>query len=185
MPQFSSAFLDELISRTDLIEVIARHVELKPSGSNNMVGLCPFHHEKTPSFSVSVDKQMYYCFGCGKGGNAYRFLMEHDGYPFPEAVEFLANKVGMPIPQTRAINPKEEARKKQAYQTLDQVASIFSRTLHADEGKQAKAYFAQRKLPDSIIQRYQLGFAPAGYGFMQRCLGSESHTLQQLEAIGG
>ena len=184
MAQFSSAFLDELISRTDLVEVIARHVELKPSGSNNMVGLCPFHHEKTPSFSVSVDKQMYYCFGCGKGGNAYRFLMEHDGYPFPEAVEFLANKAGMPIPEARAINPKEEAKKKQAYQLLDQVAAIFSRTLHADEGKQAKAYFTQRKLPDSIIQRYQLGFAPAGYGFMQRCFGSESHTLQQLESIG-
>jgi len=183
MAQFSSTFLDELISRTDLVEIIARHVELKPSGSN-MMGLCPFHHEKTPSFSVSVDKQMYYCFGCGKGGNAFRFLMEHDGYPFPEAVELLANKVGMPIPASKSSNPKEDARKKRAFDLLNQVAGVFSRTLHSDEGKDAKLYFAQRKLPESIIQRYQLGFSPAGYGFMQRCFGNETQALQQLESIG-
>ncbi|MDX8388448.1 MAG: DNA primase [Ghiorsea sp.] len=183
MVQFSSTFLDELISRTDLVEIIARHVDLKPSGSN-MMGLCPFHTEKSPSFSVSVDKQMYYCFGCGKGGNAYRFLMEHDGYPFPEAVEFLANKVGMPLPVGKAANPKEEARKKQGLELLDKVAGIFSRTLQSEEGKQAKQYFAQRKLPESIIQRYQLGYTPAGYGFMQRCFGSEPQTLNQLESIG-
>jgi len=183
MAQFSSTFLDELISRTDLVEIIARHVELKPSGAN-MMGLCPFHHEKSPSFSVSVDKQMYYCFGCGKGGNAYRFLMEHDGYPFPEAVEFLAHKVGMPIPISRAINPQQEAKKKKGLDLLQQVAGVFARTLSSDEGKQASLYVEERKLPEHIIQKYQLGFAPAGYGFMQRCFGSESQMLQQLESIG-
>ncbi len=183
MAQFSSTFLDELISRTDLVEIIARHVELKPSGSN-MMGLCPFHHEKSPSFSVSVDKQMYYCFGCGKGGNAYRFLMDHDGYPFPEAVEFLANKAGMAMPANQAANPKEEARKKRGFDLLNQVAGVFARTLQSAEGAQAKKYFEQRKLPDSIIQRYQLGFAPAGYGFMQRCFGSDTAILKQLENIG-
>lgn len=183
MTQFSTTFLDELISRTDLIEVIARHVELKPSGAN-MVGLCPFHHEKTPSFSVSVDKQMYYCFGCGKGGNAFRFLMEHNGYPFPEAVEFLAHKAGIPIPSGHTKDPKEEAKKKRAYELLSKVAGVFSRTLHSDEGKLAKAYFEKRKLPESIIQRYQLGFTPNGYGFMQRCFGSEPQILSQLESIG-
>jgi len=183
MAQFSSTFLDELLSRTDLIEVIGRHVDLKQSGSN-MMGLCPFHNEKSPSFSVSVDKQMYYCFGCGKGGNAYRFLMEHDGYPFPEAVELLAQKVGMPIPAAQAVNPQEEARKKQGLGLLNQVAEIFSRTLQSDEGKQALAYVHGRKLPLSIVQRYQLGFAPAGYGFMQRCFGNDDKMLHQLEAIG-
>ncbi len=183
MAQFSSTFLDELISRTDLVEIIARHVELKPSGAN-MMGLCPFHHEKSPSFSVSVDKQMYYCFGCGKGGNAYRFLMDHDGYPFPEAVEYLAHKAGMAIPASRTVNPKEETRKKNGLDLLNQVAGIFSRTLQSDEGALARQYFEKRKLPATIIQRYQLGFAPAGYGFMQRCFGSEPKTLKQLESIG-
>ncbi len=183
MAQFSSSFLDELISRTDLVEIVARHVDLKPSGSN-MMGLCPFHTEKTPSFSVAVEKQIYYCFGCGKGGDAYRFLMEHDGYPFPEAVEFLANKVGMALPARRAVNPGEEARKKRGLDLLEKVTGVFSRTLQADEGGQARVYLEQRQLPKHIIQRYQLGFAPAGYGFMQRCFGDDAAMLQQLEGIG-
>ncbi len=183
MAQFSSTFLDEVLSRTDLAEIIARHVELKPSGAN-LTGLCPFHHEKTPSFSVSVDKQMYYCFGCGKGGNAYRFLMEHDGYPFPEAVEFLAQKAGMPIPDSKPVNPKEAARKKYGLELLDKVAGIFSRTLNSDEGNHARDYFAKRKLSPELIQKYQLGYAPAGYGFMKRCFGDDAKTLKSLEAIG-
>ena len=183
MAQFSSTFLDELISRSDLAELISRHVDLKPSGAN-LVGLCPFHNEKTPSFSVSVDKQMYYCFGCGKGGNAFRFLMEHDGYSFPEAVEFLAQKTGMPIPDSKPVNPKEAARKKSGLELLDKVAGIFSRTLNSDEGKHARDYFAMRKLSPAIIQKYQLGYAPAGYGFMMRCFGDNPQVLKNLESIG-
>ncbi|HIP07244.1 MAG TPA: DNA primase [Mariprofundaceae bacterium] len=183
MAQFSSTFLDELISRSDLAELISRHVDLKPSGAN-LVGLCPFHHEKSPSFSVSVDKQMYYCFGCGKGGNAFRFLMEHDGYPFPEAVEFLAQKAGMPIPDSKPVNPEEAARKKSGLELLDKVAGIFSRTLNSDEGKKAREYFEMRKLSPALIQKYQLGYAPAGYGFMKRCFGEDNHNLSNLESIG-
>jgi len=183
MAQFSPTFLDELISRTDLAEIIARHVDLKPSGAN-LMGLCPFHHEKTPSFSVSVDKQMYYCFGCGVGGNAYRFLMEHDGYAFPEAVEFLAQKIGMPIPESKPVNPKEAAKKKNGLALLDKVAGIFSRSLNSEQGKKARDYFAKRKLSPALIQRYQLGYAPAGYGFMKRCFGEDNQTLKNLESIG-
>ena len=183
MAQFSSTFLDELISRSDLAELISRHVDLKPSGAN-LVGLCPFHNEKSPSFSVSVDKQMYYCFGCGKGGNAFRFLMEHDGYPFPEAVEYLAQKAGMPIPDSKPINPKEAARKQHGLELLDKVAGIFSRTLNSDEGKHARDYFSKRKLSPALIQKYQLGYAPAGYGFMKRCFGDDNNTFKNLESIG-
>ncbi len=183
MAQFSTTFLDELLSRADIVELIGRHVDLKPSGAN-MMGLCPFHHEKTPSFSVSTDKQIYYCFGCGKGGNAYRYLMEHDGYAFPEAVEFLANKVGMPMPERQVANPHEEAKKKAGLGLLQQVADVFHRTLAGEQGGKARAYFERRKLPQAIINNYQLGFAPAGYGFMQRCFGTDTKTLQQLERIG-
>lgn len=183
MAQFSSTFLDEILARTDLVELIARHVDLKPSGSN-MMGLCPFHHEKTPSFSVSMDKQIYYCFGCGKGGNAYRYLMEHDGHTFPEAVEMLANRAGIAMPTRRAVNPHEEAKEKAGLALLQQVSDIFHRTLSSHQGEKAMDYFKQRQLPITIINRYQLGFAPAGYGFMQQCFGADQQAIEQLERVG-
>ncbi len=183
MAHFPPAFLDEVLARTDLVEIIARHVELKRSGSN-MMGLCPFHHEKSPSFSVSPDKQLYYCFGCGKGGGAFQFLMEHDGYAFPEAVEYLAEKAGLEIPKQAASEPGETERRNRALEMLAQVADIFARQLAGENGAVARSYLQRRKLPDEIVRKYRLGFAPAGYGFMQRCFGSDSKTAAQLEAIG-
>jgi len=187
MANFSPSFLDEVLSRSDVVEIVARHVELKRSGAN-LMGLCPFHHEKSPSFSVSADKQLYYCFGCGKGGGAFQFLMEHDGYSFPEAVEYLAEKAGMALPvesdQERLKNQQESAQRKKALHLLSQTADAFAKQLHSPIGAKAKAYIQQRGLPEAIISTYQLGFAPDGYGFMQHCFGSDERTLTQLEAIG-
>jgi len=183
MTQFSPAFLDEVLARTDLTEIIGRHVELKRSGSN-LMGLCPFHHEKSPSFSVSPDKQLYYCFGCGKGGSAYQFLMEHDGYAFPEAVEYLAEKAGIELPKQSASDPSETDRRNRAFELLSKVADVFSRQLVGEKGKIARDYLKHRNLPDEIIRNYRLGFAPAGYGYMQHCFGSDSRVSAQLESIG-
>jgi len=183
MTQFSPAFLDEVLARTDLAEVIGRHVELKRSGSN-LMGLCPFHHEKSPSFSVSPDKQLYYCFGCGKGGGAFQFLMEHDGYAFPEAVEYLAEKAGIEIPRQAASDPSEAERRNRAFELLSKVADVFTRQLAGEKGKIARDYLEQRKLPEKIIRDYKLGYAPAGYGFMQHCFGSDGRICAQLESIG-
>ncbi len=183
MAHFPPSFLDEVLARTDIVELIGRHVQLKKSGSNYM-GLCPFHHEKTPSFSVSADKQLYYCFGCGKGGGAFQFLMDHDGYSFPEAVEYLAEKAGLPLPREAAERPGDDARRKQALALLDRAARAFTRALTGPEGKQALAYFRQRGLPDRIIRDYRLGFAPPGYGFLERVFGHDGRLLAQLEAVG-
>jgi len=183
MAHFPVSFLDEVLARTDLVELIAHHVQLKKSGANFM-GLCPFHHEKSPSFSVSTDKQLYYCFGCGKGGGAFQFLMEHDGYSFPEAVEYLAEKAGLNIPEDRGPAPQEEARKKQALDLLDRATSFFSSALHSEQGKPALEYFRRRGLSAAIINRYRLGYAPPGYGFMQKRFGQDARILAQLETTG-
>ena len=186
MANFSPAFLDEVIARTDIVELIARHVELKKSGANFM-GLCPFHHEKSPSFSVSADKQLYYCFGCGKGGGAFQFLMDHDGYAFPEAVEFLAEKAGLEIPATVPRDAGESQRNRRALEMLAAASDAFSRCLHDPQGEKARAYLKQRDMPAAIVRDYGLGYAPAGYGFMQKIFGSDGREAQvsaQLEAVG-
>jgi len=183
MANFSPAFLDEVVARSDLVEIISRHVDLKKSGSN-MMGLCPFHHEKSPSFSVSPDKQLYYCFGCGQGGGAFQFLIQHDGYSFPEAVEYLAEKAGMEVPQDRDRSPVAEAKQKQAYAMLAQAADAMGRALRSEEGSSARAYLQQRGMPTDIIRDYGLGYAPAGYGFMQKVFGNDARSNSQLEAVG-
>ncbi len=183
MANFSPSFLDEVLTRTDIIEIITRHVELKKSGSN-MMGLCPFHHEKSPSFSVSADKQLYYCFGCGKGGGAFQFLMEHDGYAFPEAVEYLAEKAGMEIPRDSERDPSEEARHKRAYDLLTRASDAMNRALHSPAGRKASDYLNRRGLPAAIIRDYGLGYTPAGYGFMHKIFGNESRINAALESVG-
>lgn len=183
MANFPPSFLDEVLSRTDIVEIIARHVELKKSGSN-LMGLCPFHHEKSPSFSVSADKQLYYCFGCGKGGGAFQFLMEHDGYPFPEAVEYLAEKAGMEVPKETQRQPGDEERQKKAYDLLASVSDVFASALYGPGGGKALEYIKQRGLPEAIVRSYGLGYAPGGYGFIQKAIGSDNRTNAKLEAIG-
>ncbi len=183
MAHFPPAFIDEVVARSDLVEIIARHVELKKSGSN-LMGLCPFHHEKSPSFSVSPDKQLYYCFGCGKGGGAFQFLMEHDGYSFPEAVEHLAEKAGLEIPREHERDPVDQTRQRQGYELLARAADAISRALAGEQGAAARAYLQRRGLPDAIIRDYGLGYAPAGYGFMQRVFGDQPRSNAQLEAVG-
>lgn len=183
MANFPPSFLDEVLSRTDIVEIIGRHVELKKSGSN-LMGLCPFHHEKSPSFSVSADKQLYYCFGCGKGGGAFQFLMEHDGYPFPEAVEYLAEKAGMEVPKDTQRQPGDEERQKRAYEMLSRAADAFSRALYSPNGSKAVTYIKQRAIPEDIVRTYGVGYAPTGYGFMQKVFGNDNRTNAQLEAVG-
>ena len=183
MTHFPPEFIDEVLSRTDLVELISRHLQLKKAGSN-LMGLCPFHHEKSPSFSVSPDKQLYYCFGCGKGGGAFQFLMEHDGYSFPEAVEYLAEKAGLEVPRDARSDSGEAQRHAQALQLLEQAAAAFSRVLQGAQGKAARDYLVRRGMPEAIVRDYRIGFAPPGYDFMKRCFGQDGRVMAQLEAVG-
>jgi DNA primase len=159
-------FVQELLSRVDIVDVVGRHVELKRGGANFM-GLCPFHGEKSPSFSVTPSKQFYYCFGCGASGDAIRFLMEHLGLSFVEAVRDLAGGVGLSVPEEQ-VSPEERQRRDTMRQrrlsiteVLDKAAAFYRAQLKASP--RAVAYCKQRGLSGEIAARFGLGFAPPGW----------------------
>jgi DNA primase len=159
-------FIQDLLARADVVEVVGRHVQLKKGGANYM-GLCPFHAEKSPSFTVSPTKQFYHCFGCGKNGNAIGFLMDHAGMNFVEAVKDLAQTLGMPVPE-EDISPAErqqaaQRREHQATLTevLEQAATAYRK--HLRQAPQAIQYLKQRGLSGEIAKRFGLGYAPEGW----------------------
>ncbi len=161
-----NSFIQELIARVDVVEVVGRHVQLKKAGANYS-GLCPFHGEKTPSFSVSPSKQFYHCFGCGKSGNAIGFLMEHNGMSFIEAVKDLAQSMGMPVPEDER-SPQErerDAQTKTRQATLTEVLLKASDAYRAQlkDSERGKQYFRQRGLTGEIARHYALGYAPEGW----------------------
>lgn len=160
------SFIQELLARVDVVEVVGRYVQLKKGGANFM-GLCPFHGEKSPSFSVSPAKQFFHCFGCGKNGNAIGFLMEHAGMTFVEAVKDLAQNVGMQVPE-EDISPQDRARaaeqrQKQATLTdvLEKAGEAYRK--HLRNAPQAIAYFKGRGLSGEIAKQFGLGYAPEGW----------------------
>ncbi len=162
----SQSFIQELLSRVDVVDVVGRYVQLKKGGANFM-GLCPFHGEKSPSFSVSPSKQFYHCFGCGKNGNAIGFLMDHAGMGFVEAVQDLAQSVGLAVPQDDASPQEREraaaARQKQATLTdvLEKAGESWRKQLRASP--RAVAYLKGRGVSGQIAKRYGLGYAPEGW----------------------
>ena len=160
------SFLQDLLARVDVVEVVGRYVQLKKGGANFM-GLCPFHGEKSPSFSVSPAKQFFHCFGCGKNGNAIGFLMEHAGMSFIEAVKDLAQEVGMTVPEDdRSPQDRERANQARAQQqslgeVLAQAAAAYQKALKGNE--RAVDYLKRRGLTGEIAKRYGMGYAPAGW----------------------
>jgi len=160
------SFIQELLSRVDVVDIVGRYVQLKKGGANFM-GLCPFHGEKSPSFSVSPSKQFYHCFGCGKNGNAIGFLMDHAGMGFVEAVQDLAQQVGLQVPQDD-VSPQERERaaaqrQKQATLTdvLEKAGDAYRK--HLRDSPRAIAYFKGRGVSGAIAKRYGLGYAPEGW----------------------
>jgi DNA primase len=162
-------FIDELLARTDIVEVIQPRVVLKKTGQN-FSGLCPFHQEKSPSFSVSQDKQFYYCFGCQASGSALKFVMEYDRLDFVAAVELLAGMAGLPVPQTASREtPERSEHRKSIYQILDQAAEFFQRQLKGHAQKpQAIDYLKGRGLSGAIARDFGLGYAPPGWDNLYR-----------------
>ena len=159
-------FIQELIARTDVVEIVGRYVPLKKGGANFM-GLCPFHGEKSPSFSVSPTKQFYHCFGCGKNGNAISFLMDHAGMTFVEAVNDLAQQYGMQVPEDDA-SPQDRARAVEQREkqhtlndVLDKATDAYKRNLK--KSPRAVAYFKGRGLSGEIAKQFGLGYAPEGW----------------------
>lgn len=170
--QIPQRFIDDLLGRVDVVEVVGERVQLKKAG-RNYSGLCPFHQEKTPSFTVSADKQFYHCFGCGANGNALRFLMEYDKLPFPEAVEQLAGRLGIEVPREGADDPRakqREKKRKEGVNLLELAASFYRERLKMQEGQSAQRYLVERGLSDDVIKMYGIGYAPAGWEALKQHL---------------
>jgi DNA primase len=160
-------FLDDLLDRIDIVEVIDRRVKLKKTGKNYSAR-CPFHEEKTPSFTVNPDKQFYYCFGCGAGGNALGFVMDYENIDFPRAVDVLAGSLGLEVPREQSgpgpAQPRREEVNKPLYAILDEAARFYRRQLREHPAAaRAVDYLKSRGLTGEIARQFDLGFAPPGW----------------------
>lgn len=179
---FPSAFLDELVSRNPIDEVIGQYVHLKRQGGK-LFGLCPFHTEKTPSFSVSPDKQLYYCFGCHKGGDVIRFVEEAEGLDYPDAVRFLARRVGLEVPEDG--NQSSTYRRQERLRALCKDAARHYRSqLFAPVGEAARAYLVRRGLSSKTVARFGLGFAPGGWNGLEEAMREKGYEKEELLAVG-
>ena len=183
IPQY---FIDDLLARINITDVVESRVKLRRSGKNYS-GLCPFHKENSPSFTVSPDKQFYYCFGCGAGGNALGFLMEYENVSFPEAIEELARLAGVDIPREEQSSKQleREHQVKQQITLLDQASQYFQHQLNqASTKEKAKRYLQQRGLSAEIITRFLIGYAPPGWDNLIQHFSQLPKATEQLEKAG-
>ncbi len=178
------SFIDDLLNRTDIVDVVSSRVQMKKAGKNYSA-CCPFHKEKTPSFTVSPDKQFYYCFGCGAGGNALGFIMDHDNLDFPQAVEDLAKAAGMEVPREdsgRGGHKPRQPTDSPLYPLLTAAAEFYRQALKSHPSRRAAVdYLKGRGLSGEIARDFGLGFAPPGWDNLYKHLASDS--LQQKVMI--
>ncbi len=178
--------ISEIRNRADIIDIVSESVLLKKAG-RNFVGLCPFHSEKAPSFTVSSEKQMFYCFGCGEGGNAFRFLMKNEGLSFPEAVKRLARRYGIEIPTERlSATQKRQLSERERLLSINRAAmEFFSNNLLKESfGKKAQAYLNRRGFSREIIQQFNLGYAPGGWDRLSNHFSSRRIPFALVEKAG-
>ena len=182
---YSSEVIEEVISRNDIVDVISGYIKLKKNGSS-YVGLCPFHNEKSPSFSVSGTKQMYHCFGCGVGGNVITFVMEYENYTFPEAVKMLGERAGMELPETdySAEDRKDRDIKTRLLEINKIAATYYYHQLKSEAGKSGLDYLVKRGLSDKTINSFGLGYAPQSTGELYRMLKDKGYDDGILKESG-
>lgn len=182
------SFIDDLLSRIDLVDVISQRIKLKKAGKNYSA-CCPFHNEKTPSFSVSPDKQFYHCFGCGASGNAVKFVMEYDGKSFPDCIEELASSVGLSVPKEQSSHHEvQQEQQQQPLLTLMQQASQHFEQMLATHPQRivAEQYLASRGLSPEAVQFFGIGYAPTGWDNLALALNpsADKNITKQLVACG-
>lgn len=180
---FTDEFLTQLRNRCDIEDIIGRYVNLKKTGSST-VGLCPFHSERTPSFHVSGRKQMFYCFGCHKGGDVITFIMEAEHLPYVDAVVFLANMVGLPVPQKNVFDTEIAELRKRILEINRAAARFYFDTLFKPEGKAGLEYFKNRKLTPTTVRRFGLGYAPDSWDSLLKHLLDKGYALDDIKAAG-
>ena len=175
------SFIDELLARVDIVDVIERRVPLKKAG-REWTACCPFHDERTPSFYVSPAKQFFHCFGCGAHGSAVKFLMDYERLEFPDAVEELAQSVGLTVPREGGRDDRPREDKTDLYALLDASARWYQEQL--PRSPEARAYCDRRGLDAGTIERFRIGWAPAGYDGVTKALGRDERRMQLLTEAG-
>ena len=182
---YSDEIIEEVRSRNDIVDVISSYVKLQKKGSSYF-GLCPFHNEKSPSFSVSRGKQMYYCFGCGAGGNVFTFLMEYENYTFQEALKYLADKAGVELPQTEySAQAKERADLKAILLEINKIAAqYFYVQLKSSKGKAGLSYLKRRELSDDTIKAFGLGYSNKYSDDLYRYLKERGYKDEMIAKAG-
>ena len=181
MGRIPQHFIDELIARTDIVELIGGRVPLKKSG-REYKACCPFHAEKTPSFWVSPDKQFYHCFGCGKHGTALGFLMDHDHMAFPEAVEELATRLGLEVPHEGGVDRSAQRADEPLYELMARVAHFYTEQLAREP--RAREYLAKRGLTAATCERFAIGYAPDSWNELLRRFGASDGERKRLSEAG-
>lgn len=180
---FTDEFINEVKEKNDIVDVISEYTSLKRSGANYM-GLCPFHSEKTPSFSVSSDKQLYYCFGCGAGGTVINFIQNTEGLDFVETIKFLALRAGIGVPENTAEETEESRLKKKIYEMNKIAGRAYFNRLNSEKGKIALGYLRQRGLSDSTITKFGLGYSPDSWDFMYKLLKNKGYSDEETVKSG-
>jgi DNA primase len=179
------SFVEHLKSSIDIVKVIGDYVRLKRVGSTGRyVGLCPFHQEKTPSFSVNQTRQFYKCFGCGVGGDALRFVMEIDGLTFPEALKLLADRNGIAMPRRTEYADAESKLRTALLEIHEIAASLFQSNLHGPQGAEARAYLAKRGISSDLADQFMLGYSDPSGQTLVRGLAQQRFSPEQLDASG-
>ena len=181
--RYGQGLLDEILRRTDLVQLVGRRVKLVRKGKV-MWGCCPFHQEKSPSFKVENERRAYKCFGCGAGGDAFKWLMETEGLSFPEAVERLAGEAGVDLPKWSPEDEAREQKKKTLYDVVEAACEFFEAQLSASAGRAAREYLASRGLDEAAIKRFRLGFAPSGNTPLIEHLKTKNITIDDMIAAG-
>lgn len=182
---YSDEIIEEVRSRNDIVDVISGYVKLQRKGSSYF-GLCPFHNEKSPSFSVSPGKQMYYCFGCGAGGNVFTFLMEYENFTFVEAVKHLADRAGVKLPEAEYSKEARQAAdlRSRLLEVQKKAAAFYYYQLRQEGGQQAMEYLTGRELSEETMRKFGLGYSPKFSGGLYRYLKEKGYSDSLLKESG-
>ena len=183
--RYSDDIIEEVRQKNDIVDVVSQYVKLTRKGSSYF-GLCPFHNEKTPSFSVTPGKQMYYCFGCGAGGNVFNFIMEYENYSFGEALKYLADRAGVELPKmeySREVRENAE-QKAELLEINKQAAQYYYYQLRAEGGRQGYEYLTGRQLSEETMRKFGLGYSDKFGSGLYKYLKSKGYSDERLRESG-
>ncbi|MFB0515206.1 MAG: DNA primase [Candidatus Neomarinimicrobiota bacterium] len=183
MARISEETIARIRDAADILDVVSSYVQLKRRG-RNWFGLCPFHQEKTPSFSVNQQKQIFHCFGCGRGGNAFTFVMELEKLEFVEAVQRLGEQYGIPVELTGTTDPRRKATVQQILDLCDLAAEIYRNNLQGNTGAKVRAYLKQRGITEATQALFRIGYAPPGWENLLQAVGSRQFSREALDQSG-